>query len=236
MDIWKKANYIKDLKFLHEIILNYEVLGDFKGLVDLIEVIEKNTNDIVDYNFSNFSIYLKGSIAGAVPKDLHYCKIDLENRLALKDSLNSNIDPLFKYTLDLKVSLYKSNRDTNKEYCSTWHLDREDREDNFSYVHPYYHFQFGGKKLEYLDPNMAILSSPRIPHPPMDVILAFHFIINNFVDRKRFDYVDKIKTDPTYIRIITNSKKRLWISYFEGLSFSSQHDDYKIERLFPLYS
>lgn len=235
MKIWNRITYLKDLKTLDEIIKDFNISGDFKGISNIIEVIEKNEKDIVDYNLSDFSLHLKGAIAGTTPKNLHYCKIDLENRLALKDELSEEIDPLFKYTLDLKISLYKSEKDQTKHYCNTWHLDKEDRDLNFSYHHPYYHFQFGGKKHEFLDPDMAILGSPRIPHPPMDIILAFHFILNNFVDRKKFNYVDEITSDYRYNKIIQNSTNRLWKPYFNTFTETSPHKDYKVNRLFPLY-
>lgn len=235
MEIWNRRSYVKDIKFLKEIIEGSNILGVFTGIDDIIEAIETSEKDLIDYRLSNFSIYLKGAIARAQPQNLHYCKIELENRLEVKDNLNAEIDPLSRYSLDFKISLYKSERNQTKEYCSTWHLDKEHRDLNFSYVHPYYHMQFGGKKHEYLDPDMAVLGSPRIPHPPMDLILGFHFIINNFVDRKVHDYVDKILIDPRYIRILANSKKRLWEPYFNGYSTGFNHDDYTINNLFPLY-
>ena len=236
MEIWSRRNYLKDIKFLKEIISEYNVRGVFSGIDEIVESIETNDKDLIDYRLSNFSIHLKGAIARAQPGDLHFCKIELENRLEVKDVLNDNIDPLSRYTLDFKISLFKSEQDQTKEYCSTWHLDKEHRDLNFSYIHPYYHIQFGGKKHEYLDPNMAILSSPRIPHPPMDLILAFHFIINNFVDRKIHSYVDEIAQDARYLRILNNSKERLWEPYFKGFSIENNHNDYKINKLFPLYN
>lgn len=236
MEIWNRRSYVKEIKFLKKIISDNNVLGDFAGLDNIIEAIETNDKDLIDYRLNNFSIYLKGSIAGAKPSNLHFCKIELENRFALKDDLSDTTDPLFVYSLDLKISLYKSEQNQSKEYCCTWHLDKEEKELDFSYIHPYYHIQFAGKKHEYLDPDMAILSSPRIPHPPMDVILAFHFIINNFIDRKVHDYVDEINNNPTYIRILNNSRKRLWEPYFNGFSQTNNHNDYKLNKLFPLYT
>lgn len=236
MEIWNRRSYVKDIKFLKEIIQDYNVIGVFTGVDDIIEAIETNDKDLIDYRLNNFSIHLKGAIAKAQPGDLHYCKIELENRLEVKDDLNDKIDPLSRYSLDFKISLYKSERNQTKEYCSTWHLDKEHRDLNFSYVHPYYHMQFGGKKHEYLDPDMAVLGSPRIPHPPMDLILAFHFIINNFVDRKVHSYVDGIVSDSRYLRILNNSKKRLWVPYFNGFLADFQHEDYNINKLFPLYA
>jgi hypothetical protein len=235
MEIWNRSKYVKDLLFLKEVISDFNVLGVFTGIDDIIEAIETNQHDLIDYRLSNFSIYLKGAIAKSSPVNMNFCKIELENRFALKDVLTELIDPLFKYSLDLKISLFKSEQNQTKEYCSTWHLDKEEGNLNFSYVHPYYHIQFGGKKHEYLDPDMAVLGSPRIPHPPMDLILGFHFIINNFVDRKVYQYVDKILLDPRYLRILANSKKRLWEPYFNGYSTEFIHDDYKINNLFPLY-
>lgn len=236
MDIWNRISYIKDVNFLKELIIENEIQGDFTGLNTVIESIENNQRDLVDYRLNNFSIYLRGAIAGAKPHEMNFCKIELSNRLALKDDLNTNIDPLFKYTLDLKISLFKSERSNVKAHCCTWHLDKEEQELDFSYVHPYYHLQFGGKNHEYLDPEMAILSSPRIPHPPMDIILAFHFIINNFIDRKKHSYVDYILKDIRYLRILNNSKARLWEPYFNGFAPNSNHIDYKLNRLFPLYT
>lgn len=235
MEIWNRSKYVRDLSFLKEIISTNSVKGVFTGIDEIIDEIEKNDKDLIDYRLSNFSIYLKGAIAKAQPRDLHFCKIELENRLEVKDDLNDKIDPLSRYSLDFKISLYKSEQNQKKEYCSTWHLDKEHRNLNFSYVHPYYHLQFGGKKHEYLDPNMAVLGSPRIPHPPMDLILAFHFIINNFVDRKVHDYVDVILSDTRYLKILANSKKRLWEPYFNGYSTEFNHNDYNINNLFPLY-
>lgn len=235
MEIWNRSKYVKDLSFLKEVISDFNVSGVFSGIDEIIEAIEKNDKDLIDYRLSNFSVHLKGSIAKAVPHNLNFCKIELENRFALKDVLDDKTDPLFKYSLDLKISLFKSENNQKKEYCCTWHLDKEDSAANFSYIHPFYHIQFAGKKHEYLDPDMAILSSPRIPHPPMDLILAFHFIINNFVDRKIHEYVDNILSDTRYLRILANSKKRLWEPYFNGYSTGFNHDDYTINNLFPLY-
>lgn len=235
MEIWNRRDYIKDVKFLGNIISDYSISGDFSGINNIIEEIERNDKELIDYRLGNFSIYLKGSIAGAKPDNMNYCKIDLENRFALKDDLNDKIDPLHIYSLDLKISLFKSEGNQTKDYCCTWHLDKEEKELNFSYVHPYYHIQFAGKKHEYLDPDMAILSSPRIPHPPMDIILAFHFILNNFIDRKKFAFVDAILNDNRYKKILNNSTKRLWEPYFKGFVSDSPHEDYKINKLFPLY-
>lgn len=235
MEIWNRRTYIKDLKFLKEIINEFKVSGIFTGIDDIIEAIEINDKDLIDYQLNNFSIYLKGAIAGSQPRDMHFCKIDLENRFAIKDNITENTDPLFKYSLDFKISLYKSEQNQTKEHCCTWHLDKEDRELDFSYNHPYYHIQFAGKKHEYLDPEMAILGSPRIPHPPMDIILAFHFIINNFVDRKTHKYVDKILIDTRYLRILRNSTIKLWNPYFNSFSTTFTHNDYTINKLFPLY-
>jgi hypothetical protein len=236
MEIWDRRSYLKDVKFLKQLISNFSILGIFTGLDDIIEAIETNDKNLIDYRLNNFSIFLKGAIAGAKPNQLNFCKIDLENRFALKDDLNETIDPLFVYSLDLKISLFKSEQNQTKEYCCTWHLDKEEKDLDFSYIHPYYHIQFAGRKHEYLDPDMAILSSPRIPHPPMDVILAFHFIINNFVDRKVHNYVNEINNNPVYIRILNNSRKRLWEPYFNGFSNDYNHNDYKINKLFPLFN
>ena len=72
--------------------------------------------------------------------------------------------------------------------------------------------------------------------PPMDLILAFHFIINNFVDRKIHSYVNSILTDTRYLRRLANSRKRLWEPYFNGYTSGFAHNDYTKSKIFPLYN
>ncbi|MEJ8590864.1 hypothetical protein JSO54_06410 [Riemerella anatipestifer] len=234
MEIWDKNRYKKDLSLFKEILdSEKEIEGDFKSISDTID--EMDRKDIVEYDIKNLCFYINGRIAGSVPDNLNYCQIFFDNKIALKDCLNENYDPFHIYALNINIHLYKGKKDTRKAYCSSWHLDKEDKEVTFKYSHPYYHFQFGGKKFEYLDSEMGLLSCPRIPHPPMDIFLGFHFILNNFYNKKQFKFINRIIENPDYKIIIKRAQERLWTPYFKAFDSSNNHNDFKIEKIFPLY-
>ncbi|SCY49761.1 hypothetical protein SAMN02927916_2306 [Flavobacterium anhuiense] len=234
-ELWKNQSYIKDLEILLTLIKRYEIDGNFKAIEDVIDVLRRK--DFVDYEFSNLEFYINGNMVGTLPDDvdLNYCIVKFDNKVALTNPIEKNIDSLHIYTLDLKIELYKSRKNKQDPKYSSWHLDKERNPENCKYTHPYYHFQFGGKKLEYLEPNLGVLSSPRIPHPPMDIILAFHFIINNFYNNKSFKFVKKILNDHDYQTILSNSQKRIWDEYFKAFQAKNTHEDYNFSKVFPLY-
>lgn len=70
----------------------------------------------------------------------------------------------------------------------------------------------------------------------MDIILAFHFILNNFYNNQRFTFIKQILADPDYLRIIKNSQERVWKDYFNAFQKNNIHNDYCIEKVFPLYT
>ncbi|MDF0694111.1 hypothetical protein [Aquirufa ecclesiirivi] len=235
MDIWKNQFYIKDLEILQTLITKYEIEGNFKAIEDVIEDLRKKA--FVDYEFSNLEFAVNGGIPGTLPSSetFNYCVIKLDNKVAITNPITPNIDNLHIYTLDFRIELYKSKRNKAEPRYSSWHLDKENNPENCKYTHPYYHFQFGGKKLEYIEESLGVLSSPRIPHPPMDIILAFHFVINNFYNNKTFQFVKDILNDPDYIRILKNSQDRIWVDYFKAFHPKNIHRNYSLEKVFPLY-
>lgn len=235
-DLWKNQSYIKDLEMLMILITRYNIDGSFKPIQDVIDVLRNK--DFIDYEFSNIEFYINGNMTGTLPEDenLNYCVVKFDNKVATTNPFKKNIDSLHIYTLDIKIELYKSKRNRSEPRYSSWHLDKERRPENCRYTHPYYHFQFGGKKLEYLEPSLGLLSSPRIPHPPMDIILAFHFIINNFYNNKSFKFVKEILADYDYMKILKNSQLRIWDQYFKAYQLKNKHEDYSLTKVFPLYS
>ncbi|GHV15659.1 hypothetical protein FACS1894169_07760 [Bacteroidia bacterium] len=233
MNIWDKRQYKNDLSLFKQVLDSANIDGDFKIIEDAIDKLDDK--EIIEYDIRNLCFHINGRIAGTTPENLNYCQIYFDNKIALKDSLDENHDPFYRYNLNINIFLYKSKNDNKKAYCCSWHLDKEDNEVNFKYTHPFYHFQFGGKKYEYIDPDMGLLNCPRIPHPPMDVFLGFHFILNNFYNKKQFDFVEGIMNNPDYKRIIKRAQDRLWQPYFKAFDSANTHSDFTINKIFPLY-
>lgn len=106
-------------------------------------------------------------------------------------------------------------------YLSSWHFDKhivsedgqdEDPED----AHPLYHFQYGGKNLSPLDGNhggILILPSPRIGHPPMDVVLAIDFILSNFAGV----HWKKLRDKPDYSKRLSEAQDKYLRPYIENM-------------------
>lgn len=233
MDSWNLRTFRNDLSKFIELIKNNRVTGDFSVLNALLDSLETKT--LIEYQFDNLTFHINGRITGTRPDDLNYCKISLDNMLMCKDEMIDERDPLHGYYMDLNISVYKSKTSTEKEYTSSWHLDRHPDTQNVKYTHPTYHFQYGGKKLELIDEEMSILSCPRIPHPPMDIFLAFHFIISNYYNNRQYLFVNSLLSDPDYQQIIKRAQKRLWTPYFKAFDSTNTNQDFTVSKIFPLY-
>ncbi len=103
--------------------------------------------------------------------------------------------------------------------CS-WHLDRH--KGNSDYCHPIYHLNFGGKNMiehsiknrDYFG-NLLLLPSPRIVHPPLDIILSCDFIIRNFYKKQTHT---EITRNPAYLDLIKRATFRYWKPFFFAIN------------------
>lgn len=233
MNSWDLRNFRNDLSVFVELIKSNGVTGDFSDLNTLLSEIENK--QLVEYSLENVIFHIKGLIKGTVPNGLNYCEIHLNHMLMCKDTLDVEQDPLYRYVFDISISSFKNEQSTEKAYYSSWHHDRHPNTQNVRYTHPTYHFQFGGKKMELIDDDMSILSCPRIPHPPMDIFLGFHFILSNYYSNKEFSFVNLLLKDTVYQDIIKRAQERLWTPYFKGFDSTNTHQDFTINNLFPLY-
>ena len=84
-----------------------------------------------------------------------------------------------------------------------------------SNLHPIYHLTFGGTHMENLQNSGSdfgralILRTPRITHPPMEVILGIDFIFNHFIPKSELDLL----SDRRYIEVINELKSYIWLPY-----------------------
>ncbi|MFA5297157.1 MAG: hypothetical protein WC389_03010 [Lutibacter sp.] len=233
MNSWDLRNFRNDLSIFVKLIEDNGVTGDFSDLTALLSEIDDK--QLVEYSLENIIFHVKGFIKGAVPNDLNYCEIHLNHMLMCKETLDFELDPLYRYIFDISISSFKSETSTEKAYYSSWHHDRHPNNQNVKYTHPTYHFQFGGKKMELIDDEMSVLSCPRLPHPPMDIFLGFHFILSNYYSNKAFSFVNSLLEDIDYQNIIKRAQQRLWTPYFKAFDSTNTHQDFTMNKIFPLY-
>lgn len=233
MNNWDLRIFRNDLSVFIKLLKREKVTGDFSELDTLLEKIDEKEQ--IEYKIENLAFYITGRIPGTKPDGLNYCQIFLDHMLMVKDEVNGECDPLHGYYFDINISVYKSKKNTTKSYTSSWHHDKHSNIANVKFTHPVYHFQFGGKKMELIDKEMSILSCPRIPHPPMDIFLGFHFIISNYFNNRQYPFVKSLLKDFDYQCIIKRAQNRLWTPYFKAFSSTGTHEDFTLEKVFPLY-
>lgn len=233
MSAWDLRTFRNDLSIFIQLLKVKGVTGDFSQLDAML--IDLGSKNIIEYVIKDLAFYITGSISGTLPPNQHYCQIFLDNMLMVNDPLIQTADPLYGYYLDFNISIYPSASMTKKAFTSSWHLDRHPNAQNVKYTHPLYHFQFGGKKLELIDPHMSVLSCPRIPHPPMDIFLATHFILSNYFSNKQFPFVNDLLAEYDYQMIIKRAQQRLWQPYFTAFDATNTNTDLVVNKLFPLF-
>lgn len=171
------------------------------------------------YSFTTLNFYVPKALlpSNSIPKEFQYIEIilSIKDEVVIKKIKKNNIeDPLIKLN-KFNIILYTD----EKKYTSSWHLDRHEMgedEQSPSNLHPIYHLTFGGYHMEELQKDDSvefgrslILRTPRIMHPPMELILGIDFIFNNFIPKSELDLL----SDPTYISVINELKKYFWLPY-----------------------
>jgi hypothetical protein len=141
-------------------------------------------------------------------------------------------NPLKKMEINILIEVTRSIRGTDKPLKSLWHLDKhsdtqagDEKQGDEKFLHPEYHFQFGGKYLtedENISSNILIINSPRIQYFPMDIILAIDFIVHNFYSKEQRH---KLISDKRYIKVVQNAKHRLWRPYIYAMADSMKFPD-----------
>jgi len=105
---------------------------------------------------------------------------------------------------------------TGSPFHCAWHLDRHPPGTPSTVgVHPGYHFQHGGNKVDAtLFGNLLLFDAPRLPHPPLDAILSVDFLLSNF---NHPEWYRLRQSSPEYLRLVVDSQERFWKPYVSSL-------------------
>ncbi|TAJ05812.1 hypothetical protein DMA11_22975 [Marinilabiliaceae bacterium JC017] len=239
--MWDINQFREDLSEFNRLLTKYDIPVDTSSLFSMEGAF--SSKNIISYNIKDIEFNIDQRISGTIPVGIECYKITLELVFEVNEEIDCKIDDPFNcdgnYSLQIfiKGQMFDSEEEI-KDYFNCWHLDRHIEGGNDSKVsHPFYHFQNGGNELETLgiEGNSIFTGAPRIPHPPMDIFLAFHFIIMNFYNKSSFDFVEKLLKDDEYILIIERAQERMWKPYYSTYNGGS-HNSYSIEKLTPLYT
>jgi hypothetical protein len=230
---WTMSSFRDDLRKFIRCLKFYEVQMDYYTLEILLAQIHKS--ETWDIKLSDLVFRIDKSISGTLPHDIERVEVYFSHTCALDESMHKSgvQDHITKYGFDLNIRAYSS----SSMHQFAWHLDQNIPSTTSKVSHPAYHFQAGGKALEGLIPgDLVVLTAPRIAHPPMDLFLGVHFILNNFFSTKDYARVSDLFNDVDYIDVLINSKTRMWDSYFTAfLPGKPQHQFYTKKNVFPLH-
>lgn len=138
----------------------------------------------------------------------------------IKDNIEQNKDT--KYSVQLIT--YGKTSSVNSGYKMSWHLDKHIRSENDNdgkgkgFIHPEYHFNMGGfaltKETDFNFGQVLLIDTPRLLHPPLDIVLSIDFILKNFYGIR----VKNLTDSNQYRTIISNAKERLWRPFYIALA------------------
>lgn len=234
---WEKNQYCRDLIKFAEVVSRYDDSENISSGLGILHAIANQFqySTSMKIEVENLVLRIHKKTAGTSPPEVNSLCINISCICSVDLSLDlAEYDIICDYGLQLDIVGYAG----SKEYVNCWHLDKDIPPmagDLHNHIHPSYHFQSGGHHVEGLDTGrLLLLGAPRIPHPPMDIFLAIHFVICNFFSRKDFPFIEILFGDTDYQDILERAKKRMFVPYFQGFSNTSKHRDFNLEKIFPL--
>jgi hypothetical protein len=199
-----------------------------KMLTDFSYVPKINQADPINYNFWGYELKDLVFFFENVPRHTHpENPINLSLSLSVRaiadlQDFQKIVDPYKHLEVNIVITGTHISDKGPIELITSLHLDRHivnegDNEPNE--VHPAYHFQFGGRKLEkkYRDfGNSLILDSPRIVHYPMDALLSVDFILSNFFP----SLWRQMRLEGEYVNLIRDYQAAFWKPYAHTKAFN----------------
>jgi hypothetical protein len=214
-----------DLNDLAQILQSANIIQDCKPIYDASTRVYHSSGIYWEYDCINvrFSTITE-KYSGSIPLNMDTFEI-IFNLEICGNYINHDeiINPLNKLIFNIDLEGLDENCE---DLFSSLHLDRHNYSTIDNYVHPNYHFTFGGNNLEAkgdIFKGVLVLSTPRIPHPPLDFILGIDFILQNYYSK---DKIQKILNDTLYQEIIERAQYRIWRPYYTSIT-NKWKDSYK---------
>lgn len=211
-----KQTLSNDLNKFAMILSESNLIQDCKPIYEAANRITHSNGDEWKYNCVNLKFNsISSKYSGSIPVNVDSFEILLNIEVCGKYIDQNNIvNPLTKLLFNLDIEGFDDNLE---ELYSSLHLDRHDYITADNFVHPSYHFTFGGNNLESkgdVFKGILVLSTPRIQHPPLDLILGIDFILQNYFMKSD---IQNILDNSEYQEIIERAQYRLWRPYYASI-------------------
>jgi len=121
--------------------------------------------------------------------------------------------------VDFHLDAFHEIDGVKQDLRAAWHVDTHLYAPGPTYgVHPRFHFQVGGERLDAIDENIRgvlMPEAPRMPCAPFDAILAVDFVLAHYCGEQWSLLNDLV---PGYLRLRKNPMQRYWAPYFKTLA------------------
>ena len=223
-DISRLIVFLKDLK---------KTKIQIEGLESLETELSKKLNQqdfwelktkLIFKNINKTDLEIPDEILKNVKEVTLELKVSLAERAYKEGTVYDSIEQNNGLKYGIQIITYGKTLADKANYKMSWHLDKHIRSEKGKdgrgkgFIHPEYHFNMGGfaltKENDFNFGNVLLIDTPRIMHPPLDIILSIDFVLKNFYGIR----VKNLTDSNQYKRIILKSKDRLWRPYFISLA------------------
>ena len=134
------------------------------------------------------------------------------------DDLAKSFDLVRRLDVDFYLDAYLDVAGNIESFRTAWHLDTHLYPGKTHSLHPKFHLQLGGERLDDCDQDIRALympEAPRIPAAPLDGLLAVDFILSHYHGS---DW-DVLRNDePMYNRLKGPAVARYWHPYYQSIA------------------
>jgi hypothetical protein len=136
-----------------------------------------------------------------------------------EEGVGRSYELLRQANVDFHLDAYQVLDGEKCDLRAAWHLDTHLYANESAHgVHPRFHFQVGGERLDPIDASIrGILmpEAPRLACAPFDGVLAVDFVLAHYCG-ERWNLLKDLM--PSYLRLRKNPIQRYWLPYFRTLA------------------
>jgi len=205
-----------------QILKKCKILDDTRSIYAIRDKLNASRlrDGVLTWNYSISKMKLQldvGSVVFPTDGTSLACNVDFAvNGVVKEGSQRGDFDWQITHT-SMNLEFFATGGSTSSQF---WHLDTHIDGPTATppaEAHPMFHLHFGGSRMAERRSSksgcwgeMLEMRGPRFAHPPMDLILAFDFILANNTGSKWRDCLCKEKE---YNRAVCNSQYRFWRPY-----------------------
>lgn len=209
-----------DLELISDLLVRNGICEDPSPIQKAIGHSYKHSKDESwEYKIVNLKFILD-TFSHVIPQGADLLELYLSMDLKGLYTSNKALNPLLDMQLNIVIQGLNKEGD---DLLASWHFDKHDPDDDdeeSKFLHPEYHFTYGGRKMWGYTTTLnwgasLILPTPRFHYPPLDGILGIDFVLSNYIKKDRRNKITKL---PEYKKMIRRSQERIWKPYYLSIS------------------